>query len=196
MSRTQSQILTAIISVVDKMIDVLFILVGLLLWVIAGFLIYDVYMLATMAREMAGLDPIIYLILTLVLTVTVPHTLIVGYIISRDCTKGSRGKVEGRVKTNNAYLVYSTALDKDSFEPMVDIVLASDRIKAEDVFLAEYPNAVEALIRSELVDADIERAEGALKFDLEDELYWELWDLVGDERILKVIKDAEANSGC
>lgn len=99
-------------------------------------------------------------------------------------------------RTNNAYLVYSTVLDKSSDEPMVDIFIASDRIRAEDVFLAEYPNAVDTLIKSELIDAGVEREEGALKFDLEDELYWELWDLVGDERILKVIKDAEANSGC
>lgn len=96
--------------------------------------------------------------------------------------------------TNNAYLVYSTVLDKSTSEPMVDIFIASDGMKAEGLFLAEYPNAVETLIKSELIDIGVNRVEGTLKFDLEDELYWKLWDTVGDDKILRVLRAVEGKA--
>ena len=133
-----------------------------------------------------------------VLVTIVPPFIALGYCIIHMGIKATFQKVlEGEAhEVSNAYLVYSTVLDKDSLEPLVDIFFASDRIKVEELFLRAYPNAVETLIKSELVDVGVERAEGMLKFDLEDALYWELWERVGDAKILQVIKDAEANSGC
>jgi hypothetical protein len=132
------------------------------------------------------------------IVLVVPPFIAFGYFIIYMGIKATFQKVlNGKAhEESNAYLVYSTVLDKTSLEPLVDIFFASDRIKAEELFLKEYPNAIDTLIKSELVDVGVARAEGMLKFDLEDGLYWELWALVGDGKILQVIKDAEAGSGC
>jgi hypothetical protein len=184
-----------IIRLIDMRINGLLVVAGLLVWVATGCLVcllFEVMLMATGLLETIAMCALAALLVAFV----APPFIVFGYsLIYMGITATFQKVLEQKPKrTNTAYLIYSTVLDTITSEPLVDIFIASDRIKAEELFLAENPNAVGALIKSEVIDTGFERAEGVLEFNLEDDLYWELWDLVGDKRILGIIKEVEANS--
>lgn len=195
--REMTNLYTVITRLLDILLNNLTVLGGLLMWMAAGCLIYLVSKTVVMATGLVETIAVGALAVFVVGLIALPF-IFFGYFLILMGIKATLWKVleQKTYETNNAYLVHSTTLDKTNHEPMMDIFIASDRIKAEELFLRDFPNATETQTKLELIASDVERVEGVLKFDLEDELYWELWELVGDEKILKIGEEATANTEC